>query len=180
MTHKEKQGKEKNKQKQSKEAQEDQEEAQEELQALQQDYEDMKKTLQRTHADFQNYKKRVEKQKTNHAHQTQKKLMKDILPFLDNMELALQNADTYEDLKQSMSNNHKQLLETLEKHGLTKIQTETYKPNLHEVILTQPTTDKEKHNIITNNPKTGYKLNDKVLRSAQVTVAQYKEEQKDE
>lgn len=151
-----------------------------EEQQLQKDYEDLKQTLQRTHADFQNYKKRVQKQKMQQAQQAQRKLMKDILPFLDNMELALQNAGTYEDLKQSMSNNYQQLLETLSKHGLTQIQTETYKPDLHEVILTQTTQNKDKHNTITNNPRTGYKLNDNVLRSAQVTVAQYKEEPQDE
>jgi len=170
----------KNKPKQDADKQDKNQNQEEQDQKLEQDYKDLKQTLQRTHADFQNYKKRVKKQKIQHTQQAQRKLMKDILPFLDNMELALQNAGTYEDLKESMSNNFQQLLETLEKHGLTQIQTKTYNPNQHEVILTQPTTNKDKHNTITNNPRTGYKLHDNILRSAQVTVAQYKEEQENE
>ena len=143
---------------------------------LQEEYEDVKKSLQRTHADFQNYKKRMQERRETERKQALQGVMKDLLPILDNMSLALENADSFEDLHQSMKSTFEQLQNTLQGYGLEEIPTTGFDPSLHEVVLTQPV-DKENHNTIQDIVRTGYTLHDKTLRSTQVTLGQHKEEQ---
>ena len=141
---------------------------------LQQEYEELENQLRRTHADFQNYKKRVQRRKEQRQQQAIRSLIEDLLPYLDNQELTLNEANDYESLRESVELNHDQLLNILEDHGLQDIQTTgRFDPQRHEATLTKDTDDEDKHNHIINELRKGYKLGDHVLRHAQVSIARH-------
>lgn len=150
------------------------------FEALQQEYEELEEKLKRTHADFQNYKKRVKRRREQRENQAIRSLVNDLLPYLDNQELTLQEADDYESLRESVELNHNQLLDILQDHGLQEIDTDgAFNPALHEATLTKQTNDESKHNHVVDELRKGYKLDDNVLRHAQVTIAQYQEQAKE-
>jgi molecular chaperone GrpE len=141
---------------------------------LQEEYEELENQLKRTHADFQNYKKRVQRRKEQRQRQAIRSLIEDLLPYLDNQELTLNEANDYESLRESVELNHDQLLNILEDHGLQDIQTTgRFDPQRHEATLTKDTDDEDKHNHIINELRKGYKLGDHVLRHAQVSIARH-------
>ena len=67
---------------------------------------------------------------------------------------------------------HKQITESLEKMGLTLIETvgKEFNPNLHDAVMQTPTEEYPDQTIIAELQK-GYKLGDKVLRPSLVNVA---------
>jgi molecular chaperone GrpE len=143
---------------------------------LQDEYEQLQNQLKRTHADFQNYKKRVHRRKEQRQQQAVRSLVEDLLPYLDNQDLTLQEADDYESLRESVELNHDQLLNVLNDHGLTVIDTNgQFDPQRHEATLTKQTNDESKHNHVVDELRKGYKLGDTVIRHAQVSIAQYQD-----
>ena len=156
--------------------QSDENSLEDDFEALQDEYEQLQGQLKRTHADFQNYKKRVEQRREHRKTQAIRSLIEDLLPYLDNQDLALKEADDYESLKESIELNHDQLHDILNDHGLTTINTDgSFDPQQHEATLTRDTNNEDEHNHVIDELRKGYKLGDNVIRHAQVTIAQYNE-----
>lgn len=148
---------------------------------LKDEYEELENQLKRTHADFQNYKKRVQRRKDERQTQAIRSLVEDLLPYLDNQELTLDEADDYESLRESIELNHEQLLDILNDHGLEPIKTDgKFDPKRHEATLTRDTNDETKHNHVIDELRRGYKLGDNVIRHAQVSIAQHNESASEE
>lgn len=146
------------------------------LDELQSEYKDLKATLQRTHADFQNYKKRVQERQETQKKQVLRSLMKDLLPYLDNQELLLNQEADAETLRESLANNQDQLLDILKDYGLEPIpEQKGFDPSIHEAVLTEPVEDEEKHNTVQSHLRTGYKLGEHILRHEQVKIARHEE-----
>src|SRR5690349_12841365 len=71
-------------------------------------------------ADFENYKKRVKKEVDDSSHKGREQLLKEILPVIDNLERALKHAPEGDPLTQGVKMVEKQLLQALEKFGITR------------------------------------------------------------
>lgn len=137
---------------------------------------ELKEHLARRMAEFENFKKRLTKEKEEVVKFANEKLLLDIFPVLDSLEMALSNAkDTAENdpIKMGVSMVLKQFLEVLKKHGLEEISEvgTPFDPNVHEAISTQESSDYEPDTVITIHRK-GYKLKDRLIRAAMVTVSQ--------
>ena len=78
-------------------------------------------TLQRVQAEFENYKKRIDKQSEEFRKYASEGIIKDILPVLDNFELALQKIDTSGDFVKGIELIYSQLIDILHKRGLEKL-----------------------------------------------------------
>jgi molecular chaperone GrpE len=129
--------------------------------------------LQRVAADFENYRKRVAREQENLAARAHERLVKELLPVLDDMERALRAAEEHEEatLEDGVRLVHRELEEALAREGLTEIEANgTFDPHVHEALLSQPS-DAEDGAIIEVLQK-GYRLGDRVLRPARVVISQ--------
>ncbi len=126
---------------------------------------DMTNTLQRLQAEFENYRKRSERECNEFKQYATKQLIDDLLPLLDNFDLALK-AMPDEGFKLIYS----QLLEILSRYGLKVISCEgKFNPKFHEALL-QEQSEKEQGTILEELQK-GYIVGDAVLRPARVKIA---------
>lgn len=134
----------------------------EELKRLVEEY---KHKYLRALADYQNFEKRVSEQKEEQIKNTTKKIVLNMLPFLDNLEKAevFLKDEGLEMIK-------KQFQQALEKEGLKEIDVlgKEFDPHLAEAI---DVVEGDKDNIITDVARKGYMLGDKVIRVAQVKVS---------
>ena len=131
---------------------------------------DLINTLQRLQAEFENYKKRIQKEKTEFAKLANENLIVELLPILDNFNLALKQTKAQDNFSKGVELIYSQLIDLLEKKGLQKIVTgEKYNVHLHEALL-QEVSDKEKGTIL-EELQSGYKLNEKIIRLAKVKIS---------
>jgi molecular chaperone GrpE len=128
--------------------------------------------LKRVAADFENYRKRAARERaTVYAHANER-LVKELIPVLDDLGRALEAAAEHEEakLEDGVRLVHRALSDLLAKEGLAEIETDgRFDPHVHEALLSQPS-NKEEGSVIEVVQK-GYKLGDKVLRPARVVVA---------
>src|SRR5215203_3317353 len=128
--------------------------------------------LQRSQAEFANYRKRVARDQASQVARATERLVKELLPVLDDLERALEAANEHEEakLEEGVRLVHRALAAALAKEGLQEIETEgTFDPHRQEALLSQPS-DEEEGTVIQVLEK-GYRLGDLVLRPARVVVA---------
>ncbi len=139
---------------------------------------------QRVQADFDNYRKRAlrdQERLVAHAHE---RLVRELLPILDDLERALeaaggsletsQRSDAHEEAKlvEGVQLVEKSLRSALEKEGLAEIETDgAFDPHIHEAMLTQPGNGAEPGSVLQVLQR-GYRVGDKVVRPAKVIVAE--------
>ena len=148
-----------------------------ELEALRNENEELIDTLQRLQADFDNYRKRAARDQESLVARAGERIVKELLPILDDLERALEAVESHEEakLEDGVQLVHRQLEQLLEKEGLALVETEgRFDPHVHEALLTQPS-QAEEGSVIEVLQK-GYRLGDRVLRPARVVVAGPKEE----
>jgi len=149
----------------------------EELEALRTENEELIDTLQRLQADFDNYRKRAARDQESLVARAGERIVKELLPILDDLERALEAVESHEEakLEDGVQLVHRQLEQLLEKEGLALVETDgKFDPHVHEALLTQPS-DADEGSVIEVLQK-GYRLGDRVLRPARVVVAGPKEE----
>jgi len=128
--------------------------------------------LQRSQAEFANYRKRVARDQASLVARAAERLVKELLPVLDDLERALEAANEHEEakLEEGVRLVHRSLAAALAKEGLQEIETEgAFDPHTQEALLSQPS-DAEEGAVIQVLQK-GYRLGDRVLRPARVVVA---------
>jgi molecular chaperone GrpE len=148
-----------------------------ELDALRAENEELIDTLQRLQADFDNYRKRAARDQDALVARAGERIVKELLPVLDDLERALEAAEQHEEakLEEGVKLVHRQLQQLLSKEGIAPVETDgKFDPHVHEALLTQPS-ESEEGSVIEVLQK-GYRLGDRVLRPARVVVAGPKEE----
>ena len=131
--------------------------------------------LVRTAADFENYKKRAAREKEDWTKFANEDLIRAILPFIDNLERAVNHAQKIADtgvLVEGVQLTLQQLLQALNKFGLSSFESvgKPFDPALHEAMLVVET-DKHEPNQVVEEFQKGYLLNDRLLRPATVSVS---------
>jgi molecular chaperone GrpE len=159
-----------------------------ELEKLRQQIEDLQKEkdelfgkLQRVSADYINFQKRAAKQTADTIAYEKERIIKTLLPALDNFEHTLQNAPSAESsdvLVKGIRIVYDQMLDILKSHGIEHIKAlgEKFDPALHEVIMQRAEPEKEE-NIVLEEFQKGYKLNGRVIRPSRVIVNKLPSEQ---
>jgi len=131
-------------------------------------------SLQRLKAEFDNYRKRAAREQASFAARAGESLLKELLPILDDLERALDAAESHEEakLEEGVRLVHRSLFEALRKQGLEVIETDgAFDPHVHEALLSQPVEDAEPGSVVQVLQK-GYRLGDRVLRPARGVVAE--------
>lgn len=126
-------------------------------------------------AEFDNYRKRTIKEKAELILNGAEKTITAILPVLDDMERALKNMDKMKDVaavKEGVDLIFQKFVKVLGEQGVKKIETENadFNTDLHEAIAQVPAPSDEMKGKIIDCVKTGYTLNEKVIRHSQVAV----------
>jgi molecular chaperone GrpE len=140
--------------------------------ALQADRDQLFDRLQRLAAEFDNFRKRNAREQAAFAERASERLVKELIPILDDLGRALEAAADHEEakLEDGVRLVHRSLADLLTKQGLTEIETDgKFDPHVHEALLSQPS-EAEEGSVIEVVQK-GYRLGDKVLRPARVVVA---------
>jgi molecular chaperone GrpE len=128
--------------------------------------------LKRVAADFENYRKRVARDQESLVARAHERLVKELLPVLDGLELALDaSRDTgTRSVEEGVRLVHQELQAALRREGLAEIETNgRFDPHIHEALLSQPS-DAEEGSVLEVVQK-GYMLGDRVVRPARVVVA---------
>jgi molecular chaperone GrpE len=151
--------------------------------------------LQRLKAEFDNYRKRVARDQQQLAARAHERLVRELVPVLDDLERALAQISSGAgggdpsapdrlrrasagdgDIEEGVRLIHRQLSEALTKEGLTEVETHgAFDPHTQEALLSQPS-EAEEGTVIQVLQK-GYRLGDLVLRPARVVISQGAEEQ---
>jgi molecular chaperone GrpE len=136
--------------------------------------------LLRVAADFENYKKRAARERAEYVTHANERLVKELLPILDDLERALDAVGEHQEatVEEGVRLVHRSLASLLERNGVKEIDTEgKFDPHVHEALLSQPS-DAEEGSVIDVVQK-GYTIGDRVVRPARVVIAAAPTEESD-
>ena len=135
---------------------------------------DWKDRFARAMADFDNFRKRTARDREDLVKFAASDMIKDILPTVDNLALALDKAkDNAEDpFVAGIKLVYDGLLKALADHGATPLDSvgEPFDANFHEALAQLPSPEVDE-GIVMNEVKRGWLLHGKLLRAAQVVVS---------
>ncbi|MFA6065011.1 MAG: nucleotide exchange factor GrpE [archaeon] len=126
---------------------------------------ELTETLQRLQAEFENYQKRNAKQNEDYKVLANAKLIEELLPVLDSLEVGMKHS-------RDLVIVHEQLIGILKKNGVAKIKAEKGNAFDHDKMecLMQETNPSLKDGVVASILMDGYLLNGKILRLAKVSV----------
>lgn len=122
-------------------------------------------------SDFETYKRNSQKDKQNILKYGNEKVIKDILPIIDDFDRAFLHMDV--ETKDGVMLIYKNFISVLEKHDVTIIPAEPgdkFNENIHEAISVVPAMEDEQKGTIADCITKGYMLLDKVIRYSKVIV----------
>ena len=140
-----------------------------ELETLRRERNEYLDNARRMKAELENSRKRQERERARIVQLASERLVRELLPVLDNLERALEaGGDIWEGVRATRD----QLVDVLEQEGLTPVASDgqSFDPAVHEAVMGQPTDEHEEDTIIQTLER-GYVLNGKPIRPAKVVVA---------
>ena len=145
------------------------------LEKLRKEKEEAIGLLQRNQADFDNFRRRNESIRTDSLEEGKRNCIKELLPVLDNFDRAME-AELEDEAgagwRDGIKLVHKQLMDTLQKQGLSEIEADgKFDPNLHNAVMQEKVEGKESGEILAVFLK-GYRVGDKIIRHTMVKVAE--------
>jgi molecular chaperone GrpE len=157
------------------------EELKKKLEEREKEFKEHHDRLLRLAADFENYKKRAAREKEDWTKFANEDLIKAILPFIDNLERAVNHAQKVADtgvLIEGVRLTLQQLLQALNKFGVTSFESvgKPFDPAMHEAMLVVETNQHEPNQVMEEFQK-GYLLNNRLLRPATVSVSKSSEKE---
>ena len=150
-------------------------EEQDPLEKAQAEIAELKNQLLYKVAEFENYRKRTLKERAELILNGGEKFITSILPVLDDMERALKNMKSADDVNavlEGVELIYKKFMDILAKQGVSIIETKEadFDVDVHEAVAQLPAPTPELKGKVMDCTLTGYKLNEKVIRHAQVVV----------
>ncbi|MFN8544319.1 MAG: nucleotide exchange factor GrpE [Candidatus Binatia bacterium] len=129
----------------------------------------------RERADLENLKRRAAREQTEAVRFGNEQLLRDLLPVVDNLERALEHARSAtgtQTLTDGVSLVLKNLMDVLDRHGVTRVpaQGARFDPEHHEAVAHVESAEHEANAVMAEH-QPGYRLRERLLRPALVTVA---------
>jgi molecular chaperone GrpE len=135
--------------------------------------------LLRVSAEFDNYKKRSAREIQDFRKYANETLLKELLPMVDNLELAIKSASEESNGQESLVNGIdltlKEILRVLNKFGVQAVEAlnQPFDPVFHQAVVSEESDTHPKNTVIQELQK-GYTLHDRLLRPSMVVVAKPK------
>ena len=145
---------------------------------------DLQKAVQDSHdkylrlaAEFDNYRKRTLREKAELIQNAGESLLKDILPFVDDLERGIDHAAKTEDIdavRTGMALIYNKLKDFLTSNGVNEINAvnEPFDTDWHEAVTNIPAPSDDLKGKIVDVVQKGYMLNGKVMRYSKVVVGE--------
>ncbi|MFO7974949.1 MAG: nucleotide exchange factor GrpE [Candidatus Hydrogenedentota bacterium] len=149
------------------------------IEALTVERDELKDQLLRARAEFDNYRKRTARDIERIRKTATERLVRDLLPVIDHLELALKHADqASQAVAEGVQMVAEQFAEVLSRYGVEPIPAvgEVFDPNVHEAMM-QRADDNSAPNTVLEEFQRGYRMGDLILRPAKVVVCSGPEEQ---
>ena len=123
--------------------------------------------LQRVSAEYANYRRRTERERAQIADAAKAKVVAQLLPLIDDLELARQHGDLAEGPLKAFSDN---LNGVLTGQGVAPFgaEGEAFDPEIHEAVQDLSSGDDK---VIGTVLRRGFKIGDKLIRNAMVIIA---------
>ena len=158
--------------------------ASDELQEALREKDQFRKMAQRAQADLVNYRRRVEDDKADIRRNANSDLLLKVLSVNDDLERAVEHAPEGDEAGAWLDGLRlvrRNLQNVLRAEGVTRIEAEgrPFEPWEHEAVIHEATRD-GKDGMVVRVIQDGYKLHDRVLRPARVTVSKLEEEDSQE
>lgn len=141
---------------------------------------ELKDRLLRAAAETENVRRRLEREKQDATAYAVTGFARDLLGVVDNLRRALdaipaearENDEAVKTIVTGVEMTERELLNTLQRHGVTRIETQGQKldPNRHQAMLEVENADAEPGTIV-HELQAGYVIKDRLLRPALVSVA---------
>lgn len=149
----------------------------EQLEAAKNQIEELKKDALYKAAEFDNFRKRMMKEKADLVKYGGEKVMKSILPIIDDFERADQmmgQAQDVEAVKEGVKLIIEKFMKQLGSEGLQKIDCvgKEFDTDYHEAVAMVPGQPEDMKNKVMDCIQTGYMMHEKVIRHSKVAVAQ--------
>lgn len=159
----------------------------EQIAARSTEIERLKDQLLRERAELENFKRRMQRERSESLRYASEHLLRDLLPVIDNLERAIdaaskggasetpQQAARVENLVTGVKMVVQQFVETLGRFGVTRVVAsgQPFDPAHHEAVAHVDTDQHPAGNVVDEHAP-GYRLHERLLRPAQVTVAKPK------
>ncbi len=126
----------------------------------------------RAAADLENYKKRAQREKEELQKFGNERLLKDLLPVLDNLDRALSVVPAGDPLATGVNLVRSTFEQVLGRYGVKGFSAlgQPFDPALHEALMQVPTADAPPGTVVVEHAR-GFTLNDRLVRPALVGVA---------
>jgi molecular chaperone GrpE len=141
----------------------------EELEAVRKERDEYLNNARRMKAELDNSRKRQERERARLIQSASERLVRELLPVLDNLDRALEAGG---DIREGVWATREQLVAVLGQEGLAPVASDgqSFDPEVHEAVMGQPSDEHEEDTIIQTLER-GYVLNGKPIRPAKVVVA---------
>jgi molecular chaperone GrpE len=135
---------------------------------------------QRAKADYINLQKELDLARVNISILTKQKMVEKLLPAFDSFEMAFANKEAWEKVdsnwRAGVESIYQQCMAGLDNSGIDKISESgiPFDPNIHQSISMMDTNEESKDHTVERVLQVGYKIGDRVIRPAKVTIYEYK------
>jgi len=158
------------------------EELTEKVEALEAERDELNEKVLRKAAEFENFRRRMDREKKRRHEAGMIEVIEPILEVLDDFERSLEAAEdleeteeptaAYESLKGGVEMVFRKFRDTLETLGVEPIEAEgrLFDESVHEAMMRQPSDDAEPGTVL-QEIRTGYRMDDRVIRYSRVVVA---------
>ena len=158
------------------------EELTEKVEALEAERDELNEKVLRKAAEFENFRRRMDREKKRRHEAGMVEVIEPILEVLDDFERSLEAAqdleenqeptDAYESLKGGVEMVFRKFRDTLETLGVEPIEAEgrPFDESVHEAMMRQPSDEAEPGTVL-QEIRTGYRMDDRVIRYSRVVVA---------
>jgi molecular chaperone GrpE len=131
--------------------------------------------IARLQAEFDNARKRQQKEQNDFRDYALANAIQNLLPILDSLDRALQTQPEGEEFRKGVELIDRQFHDALSKLGVEPIEAkgQPFDPNVHQAVQ-MVQSDEVPENHVANELQRGYRIKERLLRPAMVTVAQKK------
>jgi len=167
------------------------EELSEKVEALEAERDELNEKVLRKAAEFENFRRRMDREKERRREAGMIEVIEPILEVLDDFERSLEAAEdleenqdpstAYESLKGGVEMVFRKFRDTLETLGVEPIEAEgvPFDESVHEAMMRQPSDEVEPGTVL-QEIRTGYRMDDRVIRYSRVVVAAEPEQEPSE
>ena len=148
------------------------------IQELEEKVKELEDTILRNEAQYQNIKKRMEREKAQAIIYANETFAHDMLNVIDALESGAKSFEVetedrdklIEKVKEGFDLTLEQFKRVFEKHHILPVEGESFDPNFHNAIMKVDSNEHKEGEIVQTLQK-GYKIKDRVLRAAMVSIA---------